>query len=98
VKRKSGLCAFASTNLDFLLRQKRAKKIVLGGFLTNWYVCAASHGVLLADTRTISSTWPACNVRFLHFSLSFVISLTSSCVESTMRTAYELNYDVYTLR
>mmetsp|Transcript_11492 Transcript_11492/g.27432 ORF Transcript_11492/g.27432 Transcript_11492/m.27432 type:complete len:111 (-) Transcript_11492:3788-4120(-) len=55
VKGKSGLCSFASTNLDFLLRQKRAKNVVLGGFLTN------------------------------------------CCVESTMRTAYELNYNVYTL-
>jgi len=56
VKGKSGLCSFASTNLDFLLRQKRAKNVVLGGFLTN------------------------------------------CCVESTMRTAYEMNYNVYTLR
>lgn len=55
VKGKSGLCSFASTNLDFLLRQKRAKNVVLSGFLTN------------------------------------------CCVESTMRTAYELNYNVYTL-
>lgn len=35
VKGKSGLCAFESTNLDFLLRQKGAKNVVLGGFLTN---------------------------------------------------------------
>mmetsp|Transcript_7592 Transcript_7592/g.14036 ORF Transcript_7592/g.14036 Transcript_7592/m.14036 type:complete len:108 (-) Transcript_7592:150-473(-) len=55
VKGKSGLCAFASTNLDFLLRQKDAKNVVLGGFLTN------------------------------------------CCVESTMRSAYELGYRVYTL-
>jgi len=55
VKGKSGLCAFASTNLDFLLRQKGAKNVVLGGFLTN------------------------------------------CCVESTMRTAYELGYHVFTL-
>mmetsp|Transcript_19825 Transcript_19825/g.43012 ORF Transcript_19825/g.43012 Transcript_19825/m.43012 type:complete len:261 (+) Transcript_19825:109-891(+) len=55
VKGKSGLCSFASTNLDFLLRQKGAKNVVLGGFLTN------------------------------------------CCVESTMRTAYELGYKVYTL-
>mmetsp|Transcript_46984 Transcript_46984/g.50747 ORF Transcript_46984/g.50747 Transcript_46984/m.50747 type:complete len:175 (+) Transcript_46984:548-1072(+) len=55
VKGKSGLCSFASTNLDFLLRQKNAKNVILGGFLTN------------------------------------------CCVESTMRTAYELSYKVYTL-
>lgn len=56
VKGKSGLCGFQSTNLDFLLRQKGAKNVVLGGFLTN------------------------------------------CCVESSMRTAYELGYRVYTLR
>jgi nicotinamidase-related amidase len=56
VKGKSGLCGFASTNLDFLLRQHGAKNVVLCGFLTN------------------------------------------CCVESTMRTAYEMGYKVYTLR
>jgi nicotinamidase-related amidase len=56
VKGKSGLCGFESTNLDFLLRQRGAKNIVLGGFLTN------------------------------------------CCVESTMRSAYEKGYKVYTLK
>ena len=56
VKGKSGLCGFESTNLDFLLRQKGAKNVVLGGFLTN------------------------------------------CCVESTMRSAYEKGYKVYTLK
>lgn len=32
---KLGLCAFFSTNLDFLLRQKGIKNVVLGGLLTN---------------------------------------------------------------
>jgi nicotinamidase-related amidase len=56
VKGKSGLCGFESTNLDFLLRQKRTTNVVLGGFLTN------------------------------------------CCVESTMRSAYEKGYKVYTLK
>lgn len=56
VKGKLGLCGFFSTNLDFLLRQKGIKNVVLGGFLTN------------------------------------------CCIESTMRTAYEHGYDVYTLK
>jgi nicotinamidase-related amidase len=56
VKGKSGLCGFASTNLDFLLSQNGCKNIVLGGFLTN------------------------------------------CCIESTMRTAYEKGYRVYTLK
>jgi nicotinamidase-related amidase len=55
-KGKNGLCGFASTNLDFLLRQNQVKNVVLAGFLTN------------------------------------------CCVESTMRSAYELGYNVYTLK
>merc|ERR1712232_780702 len=51
-----GLCGFKSTNLDFVMRQKGIKNVILGGFLTN------------------------------------------CCVESTMRTAYENGYKVYTLK
>lgn len=53
---KLGLCSFFSTNLDFRLRQRGIKNVVLGGFLTN------------------------------------------CCIESTMRTAYEHGYNVYTLK
>eukprot|EP00581_Thalassiosira_minuscula_P015291 CAMPEP_0183719854 /NCGR_PEP_ID=MMETSP0737-20130205/12630_1 /TAXON_ID=385413 /ORGANISM="Thalassiosira miniscula, Strain CCMP1093" /LENGTH=206 /DNA_ID=CAMNT_0025949615 /DNA_START=132 /DNA_END=752 /DNA_ORIENTATION=- len=53
---KLGLCSFFSTNLDFRLRQKGIKNVIIGGFLTN------------------------------------------CCVESTMRTAYEHGYSVYTLK
>jgi ureidoacrylate peracid hydrolase len=56
VKGKNGVCGFASTNLDLLLRQHGVKNVVLCGFLTNY------------------------------------------CVESTMRTAYEKGYKVYTLK
>ena len=35
VEGKRGLDAFASTNLDFILRSKGIKTIALGGFLTN---------------------------------------------------------------
>eukprot|EP00536_Pseudo-nitzschia_multiseries_P004437 jgi/Psemu1/302577/fgenesh1_kg.73_\ len=56
VKGKSGLCSFASTNLEFLLRQHNVKNVVLSGFLTN------------------------------------------CCVESTMRTAYERGFKVYTMK
>ncbi|MBP1467747.1 cysteine hydrolase [Candidatus Chloroploca sp. M-50] len=55
VEGKRGLCGFASTNLDFILRQRGIKTVALAGFLTN------------------------------------------CCVESTMRTAYELGYSVITL-
>lgn len=52
---KTGLCAFASTNLDFLLRQNDIQNLAICGFLTN------------------------------------------CCVESSMRTAYEKGYKVFTL-
>lgn len=55
IEGKRGLDAFASTNLDFILRSKGLETVALAGFLTN------------------------------------------CCVESTMRTAYEHGYDVYTL-
>lgn len=55
VEGKRGLDAFASTNLDFILRSKGIRTLALGGFLTN------------------------------------------CCVESTMRSAYEKGFDVYTL-
>lgn len=29
-------CGFASTNLDFILRQRGIENVALGGFLTNW--------------------------------------------------------------
>mmetsp|Transcript_10096 Transcript_10096/g.18126 ORF Transcript_10096/g.18126 Transcript_10096/m.18126 type:complete len:203 (+) Transcript_10096:206-814(+) len=35
VNGKLGLCGFHSTNLDFLLRQRGIKNVVIGGFLTN---------------------------------------------------------------
>ena len=35
IQGKRGLCAFASTNLDFVLRQNQIDTIVLAGFLTN---------------------------------------------------------------
>ncbi len=40
VEGKRGLCGFASTNLDFILRSRNIKTIALGGFLTN--VCVES--------------------------------------------------------
>lgn len=55
VEGKRGLCGFASTNLDFILRSRGIKNIALAGYLTN------------------------------------------CCVESTMRTGYELGYNVITL-
>jgi len=55
IEGKRGLCGFASTNLEFVLRQKDVKNVVLAGLLSN------------------------------------------VCIESTMRTAYEKGFQVYTL-
>jgi ureidoacrylate peracid hydrolase len=55
VEGKRGLDAFASTNLDFVLRSRGITTVAIAGFLTN------------------------------------------CCVESTMRTAYEKGFEVYTL-
>lgn len=52
---KSSTCAFATTDLDTLLKERGIRTVVLGGLLTN------------------------------------------ICIESTMRTAYDLGYEVYTL-
>jgi ureidoacrylate peracid hydrolase len=40
VEGKRGLCGFASTNLDFILRSRGIQTVALGGFLTN--VCVES--------------------------------------------------------
>ncbi|BBY57002.1 hypothetical protein MSAR_01380 [Mycolicibacterium sarraceniae] len=42
IEGKCGLDAFASTNLDFILRSKGITTIALGGFLTNCCVAATS--------------------------------------------------------
>lgn len=55
IEGKRGLCAFNSTNLDFILRGRGIQNVALGGFLTN------------------------------------------CCVESSMRTAYEKGFNVFTL-
>ena len=40
IEGKRGLCAFATTNLDFILRSRGLSTIALGGFLTN--ICIES--------------------------------------------------------
>lgn len=60
---KRGLDAFASTNIDFILRSKGIKTVVLGGFLTNCCVestmrTAYEHGfdvITLADCVAATS-------------------------------------------
>jgi nicotinamidase-related amidase len=64
VEGKRGLDTFASTNLDFILRSKGIRTVVLGGFLTNCCVestmrTAYEHGfdvVTLTDCVAATST------------------------------------------
>lgn len=64
IEGKRGLDTFASTNLDFILRSKGVKTVVLGGFLTNCCVestmrTAYEHGfevVTLTDCVAATST------------------------------------------
>ncbi len=63
VEGKRGLDTFASTNLDFMLRSKGIKTVVLGGFLTNCCVestmrTAYEHGfevITLSDCTAATS-------------------------------------------
>lgn len=63
VEGKRGLCGFASTNLDFILRSRGITHIALGGFLTNCCVestmrTAYEHGfdvITLADCVAATS-------------------------------------------
>lgn len=63
IEGKRGLDAFASTNLDFILRSKGIRTVVLGGFLTNCCVestmrTAYEHGfdvVTLTDCAATTS-------------------------------------------
>jgi nicotinamidase-related amidase len=63
IEGKRGLDAFASTNLDFILRSKGIKTVVIGGFLTNCCVestmrTAYEHGfdvITLVDCTAATS-------------------------------------------
>jgi nicotinamidase-related amidase len=64
VEGKRGLDTFASTNLDFILRSKGIKTVILGGFLTNCCVESTMrsayeqgyHVVTLSDCVAATST------------------------------------------
>lgn len=72
---KRGLCGFASTNLDFILRHNGVKRIALGGFLTNCCVestmrTAYEYGydvITLTDcTATLSEAQHEAAVKFTY--------------------------------
>jgi nicotinamidase-related amidase len=64
IEGKRGLDTFASTNLDFILRSKGIKTVVLGGFLTNCCVestmrTAYEHGFdVITLTDCVAATSP----------------------------------------
>ena len=64
IEGKRGLDTFASTNLDFILRSKGVKTVVLGGFLTNCCVestmrTAYEHGFdVVTLTDCVAATSP----------------------------------------
>jgi len=64
VEGKRGLCGFATTNLDFILRQRGIKNVALAGFLTN--VCVEStmrtayekgYNVITLTDCTAATSW-----------------------------------------
>jgi len=64
IEGKRGLCGFASTNLDFILRQRGIKNVALAGFLTN--VCVEStmrtayekgYNVITLTDCTAATSW-----------------------------------------
>lgn len=85
IEGKRGLDAFASTNLDFVLRSKGIKTVVLGGFLTNCCVestmrTAYEHGfdvVTLTDCCAATSPEEHANALKFDFGM-FSRPMTSS--------------------
>ncbi|ACB95026.1 isochorismatase hydrolase [Beijerinckia indica subsp. indica ATCC 9039] len=103
IEGKRGLCGFASTNLDFILRSRGITSLGIGGFLTNCCVEATSrsayekgyHVVTLKDcTATVSQEEQnfAFEKNFPMFSLpasadEFLSELRASAASHTVETA-----------
>ncbi|GFR48526.1 hypothetical protein Agub_g10421 [Astrephomene gubernaculifera] len=56
VQGKRGLCGFASTNLDFILRQRGIRTLALSGFLTNCCVESTMRSAYERGYRVITLT------------------------------------------
>ncbi len=73
IEGKRGLDAFASTNLDFILRSKGVETIALGGFLTNCCVestmrTAYEHGFrVITLTDCVAATSPEAHDNAIRF-------------------------------
>jgi nicotinamidase-related amidase len=92
VKGKSGLCGFASTNLDFLLRQNSIQNVVLGGFLTNCCVestmrAAYEYGYKVYTlSDCVAATSIAAQDATLQYNFGmFSIPTTSAAILQTLR-------------
>mmetsp|Transcript_26769 Transcript_26769/g.39600 ORF Transcript_26769/g.39600 Transcript_26769/m.39600 type:complete len:212 (+) Transcript_26769:67-702(+) len=84
VKGKSGLCSFASTNLEFLLRQRNVKNVILAGFLTNCCVESTMRNayekgfkVFTLKDCTAATSMPAQEAAFEHNFGMFSVPTTS---------------------
>ena len=76
---KRGLCAFASTNLDFCLRQNGIETLVIGGFLTN---CCVESSMRVAYEKgykvvTLSDCTAATSVEAQEAAIKFTFPMFS---------------------
>lgn len=84
IEGKRGLDTFASTNLDFILRSKGIKTVVLGGFLTNCCVestmrTAYEHGF---EVITLTDCMAATSSEAHHNAISFDFPMFSKPMTS----------------
>ena len=89
IEGKRGLDTFASTNLDFILRSKGIKTVVIGGFLTNCCVestmrTAYEHGF---EVITLTDCTAATSSEEHHNALKFDFPMFSTPMPSTQLKA-----------
>lgn len=89
IEGKRGLDAFASTNIDFILRSKGIKTVVIGGFLTNCCVestmrTAYEHGF---DVITLTDCTAATSPEEHHNALKFDFPMFSTPMASAQLKA-----------
>jgi hypothetical protein len=106
---KRGLCGFASTNLDFILQQRKIETVALAGFLVRRaldYACSHSTTIIAHPVQSITpqntpltrpQTPPPRSPKPSTPAPKNNTKRRIRCVESSMRTSYEKGYRVITL-
>jgi len=89
IEGKRGLDAFASTNIDFILRSKGIKTVILGGFLTNCCVestmrTAYEHGF---DVITLTDCVAATSSEEHHNAITYDFPMFSTPMPSSQLKA-----------